>query len=387
MADVRRSFPKKPTSGKTIPKKPKASALQKVAPSSIATVPDAPAAGLDKAYLKEAQKLDAKIIETINRMGKDVVCLGEAFGEMQDKGFHVALGFPRFEDYLAARWPERGAGKSKVFQAMRIVRELTSGENPTVSKEDVRDMPVTNAEGIAKLKKDGHEITPELIQEAKTMPVERFQREVVEARSPDLAQRAAAERGTTLASAPEVLVTRRITLSSPTEAMRVKWFEIFRWLRKERAADEQPEVSDLTFEDEAWRFCLAEALSTHQAEYEQVMAEREAYTLSNAQAHSSAGVTTEAGGESDGISEADEDGEEESEADQADDAVEGEVLASTDPVGAEAEDVSHTVQTCAGHKANGDRCGSPAIRGGNLCYFHGREAEKEDGSGPEASRY
>jgi len=28
------------------------------------------------------------------------------------------------------------------------------------------------------------------------------------------------------------------------------------------------------------------------------------------------------------------------------------------------------IRTCAGHKSNGTRCGSPALRGKNFCYYH-----------------
>jgi hypothetical protein len=331
---------------------------------SIQTAPDAPAAAFDKSFLKEAEKLDTKIVNTIDRMGKDVIFLGEAFNEMQDKGFHVALGFPRMEDYIKARWPEQN--KSTVFQAMRITRELTGGEKPAVSVEDVRAMSKGNAEALAKLKKGGTPITAQLIESAKTMDAKSFQKDVLMPLIPELAQRQAAANGTHLDTEPEVIVKRSYSLSSQTEAMRVKSFEIFRWLRKERAADEMPEVSELRFEDEALRFIFASFLAEHQAEYEQTMAEREAYTAANAHSFAAVGAVTMAGGDDeDAVAEADEDAEEAIEAIEED--------------GTEAEDVSHSAPAnCTGHKPNGSLCGSPALRGNTLCYFHNREAEKDE---------
>jgi hypothetical protein len=297
MATVRKAAAKKAGVGtKAVPKKSKAiekakaenktakiTAIEKVKPMEIATLqqvsPEAPAAGLSKSFIKEAQKLDKWIVETIRRVGNDVISLGRAFLEVQTKGYHVALGFKRAEDYIEARWPDQG--KTQVFQAMRIVRELTTGDKPSVTEDDIRSMTKENAEGLAKLKKQGHAITPELIQEAKTLPAKQFQDDVVLARSPELAQRAAARKGTHLDTLPEILVKRTVTFTSPVEAMRVKCFEICRWLNPaDGARDEE------SFANMAYSAIFAEFLSSYQAEYEQVMADQESRQLANAQNHS-----------------------------------------------------------------------------------------------------
>lgn len=342
MATVRKAASKKASVGtKAVPKKSKAiekaktdiktaktTAIEKVNPMEIATLqqisPEAPASGLSKSFIKEAQKLDKWIVETIHRVGNDVISLGRAFLEVQTKGYHVALGFKRAEDYIEARWPDQG--KTQVFQAMRIVRELTTGDKPSVTEDDIRSMTKENAEGLAKLKKQGHAITPELIREAKTLPAKQFQDDVVLARSPELAQRAAARKGTHLDTVPEILVKRTTTFTSPVEAMRVKCFEICRWLNPtEGNRDEE------SFTNMAYSAIFAEFLSSYQAEFEQVMAEQEAQQLANAQNHSdrdgemliveevhAAELADEAAGEEDNpdvanATEATEDGEETSE--------------------------------------------------------------------------
>lgn len=314
MALVRKAVPKKPSTGKkVVPKKPstpkakaepkakaiklaaetkataeKSVALERVSPMVItATSPEAPASMLSKSFIKEAQRLDAKIVATIDRMGKDIVYLGQAFGEMQDKGYHTALGFQRFELYLTARWPDQA--KTQVFQAMRIVRELTGGPSPAVADDDIRQMTATNAEGLARMKKAGQTITPELISQAKTMPIQRFQTEIVLPSIPELATRQAVRDGNPLAvSTPEILVKRTFTLSAITAANLGKCFEICRWINKDDAEDKSHKDEDSSFEEKAMAAIVGEFLSTYQAEYEQALADAESHEAANAQANSNA---------------------------------------------------------------------------------------------------
>lgn len=337
--DVRKAIPKKSTSGKIVPKKPriafgkaktpaelkkleaaaasKSTALARIQPMEIAApqpiTQEAPAGQLSRSFIKEAQRLDERIVKTIDRMGKDVISLGEAFNEVQSKGYHVALGFKRMEDYINARW--MGESKTQVFQAMRIVRELTSGPNPVATGDDIRNMTKENAEGLAKLKKQGTTITPKLIQEAKTLTVRRFQEEIVLPQMPEVAQREAVRQGTHLATAPEILVRRTHTFSSTTAAMEAKCLSICRWL-----GDKDPDPS--TFEDRAYSAIFGNFLSEHQAEYEQFLANQEAEQSANAIKNSDAMGSAEDADEEDeedvaNVTETSEDGEEETETPEA----------------------------------------------------------------------
>ena len=131
---------------------PKAAAKPKAEPKGEAKRPAAAApgaalarqapAGLEphtKSFVREAEILDEKIGRQIERIQKDYVALGEMFLEMFKKWYHRALGYGRFEEYLKARYPDQG--KTQIFQNMRIVKELTAGDNPEVAREDVREMP------------------------------------------------------------------------------------------------------------------------------------------------------------------------------------------------------------------------------------------------------
>ena len=183
-----------------------------------------------KAVVRDAQRLDDKIVKTIERIGKDFVVLGEMFQEMQDKGYHRALinpetgkAFGQFKDYLAARYPDQS--RTQVFQAMRIVRELTMGPNPTVSRDDVREMSRDNAEGLAKLKKAGRSITPELIAQAKTLPVYEFRTEVLGRNEPAQDDhRATGSLKTDLQ--PEIMVKRTFWIAGTTSSNLDKAVEI-----------------------------------------------------------------------------------------------------------------------------------------------------------------
>ncbi len=181
-------------------KKPKTTGRKATtAMSRIHEVPPAPAeikrvdpAAIDLRFQKAAEKLDAKIVDKVRSIGVDFVELGGMFNEAKAKGYNVALGFPVWSDYVEAR---TGKSKTQVYQAMSVERELTSGDNPIVSKADVLQMPQETAETIVRLKKDNVTITPEIIEQAKTMSVTKFQSQVAYPASPRLATRAAANAG------------------------------------------------------------------------------------------------------------------------------------------------------------------------------------------------
>jgi hypothetical protein len=229
-----------------------------------------------KTFVREAQRLDERIVKTIERIQKDVIALGEMFGEMQTKGYHIALGFSTFTNYLQARWPEQS--KTQVFQAMRIVRELTQGDHPAVSKEDVREMPRNNAEGLAKLKSAGVEITPQLIEDAKTLPIRRFQEDIVLPQLPEQAQRERARDGLDLAPEPEIFVVRKFTLSGTVSSNLSKAIEVAKWLTSNTEHD--PKES---FDDRVIDAIVGEFLSRYQADFEEIMRVERAKAMHAAQ--------------------------------------------------------------------------------------------------------
>lgn len=237
-------------------------ALAKIEDPVVVMVNKATPEGFTKAAVREAQRLDEKIVKTIDRLKKDYVVLGQMFNEMHKKGYHRALGFNRFEDYMRDRYPDQG--KSQVFQAMRVVRELGPGEDgskPTVSDDDLREMPRDNAEGLAKLKKAGHTITPQLIEDAKTLPIKRFQEEILMPMTPE--RQAAAGEAAVPAAEPEVMVRRAFTLSGSVASRLAKAVEIAEYISGGRQGTE-------SFDDRVIDTIVGEFLSTYEADYEEM---------------------------------------------------------------------------------------------------------------------
>jgi hypothetical protein len=249
----------------------------------VHTNPDAPGAKLSKSFVHQAEKLDGQIVKTLERIDRDVVGVGEMFREMKEKGFHVALGFPNFAAYVDQRCPN--TSKSQVFQAMRIVRELTSGPNPSVSREDVKLMPKDNAEGLASLRQRGVEITPNLIEAAKSLPIRRFQEEIVLKQAPDLAQKAAVAKGTVIADAPTMYHRKVLMLSSETMAELEHCAEIARYVVRD-------DVRDVPFDDKFLQSMCAEYRSNFEADYNVAKANEEAEAQLKAEEQSANGAET-----------------------------------------------------------------------------------------------
>jgi len=164
-------------------------ALAKTPPSFVSTEPDP----VDLRFQKAAIKLDTKIVAKIRNMSLDFVELGAMCNEMTAKGYYRALGFNTKTAYFKDRFPDKG--KSQLFEAMRIERVLTSGEDPVVSKEDVLAMPQENASAIVRMHKAGVTITEQIVTQAKELPISKFQSEVVFKENPKEAAHAAAETG------------------------------------------------------------------------------------------------------------------------------------------------------------------------------------------------
>ena len=312
-----------------------------------------------KAVVREAQRLDDKIVKTIDRMGKDFVVLGEMFQEMQDKGYHRALinpetgkAFGQFKDYLAARYPDQS--RTQVFQAMRIVRELTAGPNPAVSRDDVREMSRDNAEGLAKLKSAGREITPELITQAKTLAVHEFKSEVLGRNELEMDPRSTGSRKTDLQ--PEILVKRTFWVSGLTSANLDKSIEIIKFLGEGLERDKGQGLDDYII-----GALTGDFLSAYAKDYEEMK------RIDEAKAVHAVTMTEDAAGP---------ERADEAEAEAA--AVEGLVEEVLEEVTAADDQKTETAQAfdaaivpdCIGKTKAGKQCKSPAVAGSEYCFNH-----------------
>jgi hypothetical protein len=314
-----------------------------------------------KTVIREAQRLDEKIVRTIDRMGKDFVVLGEMFSEMQSTGYHRAIinpvtgrGYGMFPEYLKARYPDRSP--TQIFQAMRIVRELTSGPNPSVSKDDVREMSRDNAEGLARMKKQGMEITPELIEQAKTLQVHRFKDEVLLPSVLDIGARSAPQ-GTAELQA-EVQVKRVFYLAGTTNSNLDKAIEIIQFLGEGHERDRGQSLDDYIISA-----LVGDFLAAYAKDYEEMIRVR------NAEAVHAITMTQDALGP-EPPSEGSEDDEDESEDDDddkdEDDGENDEEEAHVKTSGGE----SSAIPICHHTKDDGVRCGAPSVKNSRYCYFH-----------------
>jgi hypothetical protein len=305
-----------------------------------------------KTFLRKAQRLDEKIISTIDRVEKDIIVLGEMFDEMQSTGYHRALGFGMFPDYLKARYPDRS--RTQIFQAMRIVRVLTSGPSPAVSKDDVREMSRDNAEGLARMKKQGREITAEHIAAAKTLPAYRFRDEIVEAQLLDIEKRSAPT--ATAELEVEVQVKRVFYIAGTTNSNLEKAIEIILFLGEGHERDRSQSKDDYIV-----GALVGDFLASYAKDYEEMKRVR------NAEAVHAATLTEDAIGPEPAESPEDdeEDPEEENDEDDddsEDDDEEGKVKTSA----AEATVIS----ICEHIKGDGLRCQSPTLKNSRFCFFH-----------------
>lgn len=255
----------------------------------VATKPDATLAGLPASFHREAERSDRKIVATIERIGKDYLGLGMLFDEAREKGYHVAHGFQTFTAYIEDRMtPVTGgkafAGKTQVFGAMRVVRELASGDNPKVSTDDLRSMPQENAQGLASLSKKGVTITQELVQKAKDMPTGQFKDQVVHPVLPKEAQRSAVASGTHIPHGDQSKMRKFFLLSPAVAAQLERTRAIVAYVKKEGIPETG--ISD----DDFISILCAEFDATHAPEYEEHLKDEEAEGVHNARTHA-AGMT------------------------------------------------------------------------------------------------
>lgn len=242
----------------------------------VEVVKDNPAEGLSDSFKNEAKKVHKRAVTLFNSIQRDMLALGESFREMKDKGLYNALGYRNFRAYIEAEFPMDSS--TQILQAMRIVKELSSGSEPAVPKDDLRKMSKDNAEGLAKLKKRGVPITPELITQAKEMPIKDFEAKVVIPLAPDVAARRNAKQGVSDDSVPEVLIRKTLTFSSKT------WAD---WNLALRVAEKVCADSDksVTLEEKMVQAALAEFFSQHHAEYQELLDAEEAEGLHTAQTY------------------------------------------------------------------------------------------------------
>ena len=124
---------------KAAPKKqPKKAIPAKSAPTKLAVVDKAAPIAMSATFKPDAAANDKAIDHEMQLLiGRSYVTLGELFRENKDKGYHVASGFNSFADYCEAK---SGKSKSQIYVAMDIVKQLTSGDKPLVSKDDLKEM-------------------------------------------------------------------------------------------------------------------------------------------------------------------------------------------------------------------------------------------------------
>jgi hypothetical protein len=264
----------------------------------VNTAPDpSPAAALDGSFKKKAEKAHAKFVAKIEQVDRGIVELGEMGLDMKDKAYFTAIRrtvdengqpydkpdqaptYKTSAEYFRAVLPQ-GSGKSQMYQAMKVVRELTSGEKPIMTREEVNGMTKENAEGLAKMSHKGVVITAEIKEAAKSMPIRQFAEEVVAKKAPELAQAAAAGEGRTLEHQPKVMM--KMTLEWPSDLM-AEYNAVMEMARQAAADSDRTEP----LEEKAMWLVLAAARNEFQAGWEQHLFEEEQEALLKAsEAHS-----------------------------------------------------------------------------------------------------
>jgi hypothetical protein len=237
-----------------------------VVPKSTPAVKDTLEPIITPSFKKAAAENDAAITKTLDIIGKTWVSLGELFAESKAKGYHVALGFKSFADYCEAK---SGKSKSQVYMAMEVVKELTSGEKPVVTKDDLHQMTQENAAAVTKLKQKGVKITPTIIDQAKNLSADSFRTKVVHKHDPVSEQKDAVKKGTTIAGSKTTTIRITYEMLPETAASMHRCSEIARYVTRD-GDKETP------FTDRFLQSMCAEYESANAAEYESAKAEEEA---------------------------------------------------------------------------------------------------------------
>jgi len=137
--------------------------------------PETPAAAQPStSFLEQAKKLDQELRETWRSIQKDMVRLGQILLEMKNKRMHIALGYQNFEKYVQEAC---GHSKTQAFEAMRIVRELTTGPG-ALSPAVVSTMSRANANRVIWLREHGIPLTRKIVQAAQTLSEKQFLEEI-----------------------------------------------------------------------------------------------------------------------------------------------------------------------------------------------------------------
>jgi len=84
----------------------------------------APAAEFPSSLVDRAKELDQDLRRTWAATQKNVIRIGQILLEMMNNRMHVALGYSNFEHYVHEAV---GHCKTQAFEAMKVVRELTTG--------------------------------------------------------------------------------------------------------------------------------------------------------------------------------------------------------------------------------------------------------------------
>ncbi len=135
---------------------------------------ETPANKLSRSLVRKAKRFDRELRERWASFQADVIRIGELLLEIRDKRLYLALGYENLQCYMQ---DALGYGKSQAYEAMRIVRELTSGHQalPTAA---VSRMSRENAKRLIRLKECGVCITPQIVEAAQNLPEKQFEEQV-----------------------------------------------------------------------------------------------------------------------------------------------------------------------------------------------------------------
>lgn len=217
-------------------------------------------------HTRAAERLDDQIDKSLFDIGKRTLALGRYMRKMKETGYYVLRGYAHWNDFMAAKGLDRQ--RSTIYEGMSIDKELCSGDNPVLTDGDLKDMTQENASGLAKLHKRGEKITAEIIESAKTLPIDRFKAEVVYPKIPALAQKAAIAQGRPLESGPEILTKITLYLGTDLTAQWNRCMEIARYVTRDSD-------SDTPFQEKAIESFLSEYEATWAATYEEAISSEE----------------------------------------------------------------------------------------------------------------
>jgi hypothetical protein len=128
---------------------------------------------LSKSLINQAKRLDRELRERWANIQNDVIRVGQILLDIKNRQLHVALGHPNFKTYVEEAV---GYSKSQAFEAMRIVRELTTGPG-ALPPAAVAAMSQENAKHLILLKHARVRITEGVVRAAQTLTRRQFEQE------------------------------------------------------------------------------------------------------------------------------------------------------------------------------------------------------------------